>query len=45
VGKTWPGADAPRLDQGRAERGLPPLYAKSTEPGASAPGGIILPRQ
>ena len=44
-GKHGRAPDAPRLDQGRAERGLPPLYAKSTEPGASAPGGIILPRQ
>ena len=33
------------LDQGRAARGLPPLYAQSTELGARAPGGIILPRQ
>jgi|HubBroStandDraft_6_1064221.scaffolds.fasta_scaffold4746539_1 hypothetical protein len=33
------------LDQGRAARGLPPLYAQSTEIGARAPGGILLPRQ
>jgi len=33
------------LDQGRAARGLPPLYAQPTELGGRAPGGIILPRQ
>jgi hypothetical protein len=33
------------LDQGRAARGLPPLYAQSTEIGARAPGRILLPRQ
>jgi hypothetical protein len=33
------------LDQGRAARGLPPLYAQSTELGARDPGGILLPRQ
>jgi hypothetical protein len=33
------------LDQGRAARGLPPLYAKSAELGARVFGGILLPRQ
>ena len=33
------------LDQGRAARGLPPLYTKSAEDAARAPGGIFLPRQ
>jgi len=32
------------IDQGRAARGLPALYATPAEDAACAPGGIILPR-